>query len=121
MLSIIRTRRIPSGLQPIPTASPSEIWEWEVSSEALPPPIPTRIGHHLHSLWRRHGHIARRRHLHLTVDSGCKWGPIRVGIGGGNACEETSHSQISEGEAVGIGCKPEGIRRVLIIDSIPRI
>jgi hypothetical protein len=64
-----------------------------------------------------HGYIARRRHLELTVDSWCKLCPIRVRIGRGNASEETSHSQISKGEAVGIRCEAEGIRRVLTAPS----
>ena len=63
------------------------------------------------------------RHLHLAVDRRRKLYPIRVRIGGGSeaASEESSQSQISVAEAVGIGGEPEGIRRVLIIESIPGI
>src|SRR5947208_7034101 len=75
------------------------------------------------TLWRRHGHIARGQYLHLAVGSRRKLYPIRVRIrgGAGAASEERAQSQIAEGEAKGIGCKPERIRRGLIIDSIPGI
>src|SRR5438874_10806452 len=76
------------------------------------------------TLWRGHGHIARRQHLHLAVDSRRKLEPllrVRIGGGTGAASEESAQSQISEGEAEGIGRKSEGIRRGLIIDGIPGV
>src|SRR5438132_12384708 len=53
------------------------------------------------TLWRCHSHIARRRHLHLAVDTSCKFPPshARVGPGTGTASEECSQSQVSVAEA----------------------
>src|SRR5258707_3336142 len=82
---------------------------------------PRRLGGR--TLWGRHSHIAHGRHLKLAVDSWCKFSPsyIRVGAGTEAASEESSHSQISVAEAIGIPDEPEGIRPVLIIESIPGI
>ncbi len=51
---------------------------------------PGRLG--ARTLWRCHSHIARRRRLHLAVDSWCKLSPsyIRVGPGTETASEESS-------------------------------
>src|ERR1700732_4849608 len=69
------------------------------------------------ALRRCHRHIACRRRLHLAVAG---WGvlyPLRVWIGG--ASEKGAQSQISVAKAVGIGRKPEAVRRGLIIERHP--
>src|SRR6266852_6290219 len=75
------------------------------------------------TLRRCHSHIARRRHLHLAVDRWCEFSPSNVRVGGGTetASEEGPHAQVSIAEAERIGSEPEGIRRGLIIESIPGI
>src|SRR5258708_37634862 len=72
------------------------------------------------TLWRCQRHVARRRHLHLAVDSWRVLPPthVRVGAGTEPAPEESPESQISVAEAVRIGNEPEGIRLGLIIESI---
>src|SRR6202163_1468889 len=75
------------------------------------------------TLWRCHGHVARRRHLHLAVDSRCVLPPTRVRVGTGieSASEESSKSQISVAETVRIGCESVSIGLGLVIESISRI
>src|SRR5258708_31939586 len=75
------------------------------------------------TLRRRHRHIASRGHLELAVNHWCKLypRPVRVGAGTKTASEESSHSQISVAETERIPNEPEGIRRGLIIESIPGI
>src|SRR5580700_8758394 len=75
------------------------------------------------TLRRRHGHIAHRGHLKLTVNTWCKLYPVPVWVGAGaeTTSEESSHSQISVAETVRIPDESKGIRRRLIIESIPRI
>src|SRR5258705_5062979 len=53
------------------------------------------------TLWRRQSNIARRRHLHLAVNTRSKLCPVRVRVGPGAeaASEESSQSQISVPEA----------------------
>src|SRR6266480_4981800 len=72
---------------------------------------------------RGHSYIARRRHLHLAVGQWCKLSPtcVRVGPGTGTASEEGPHAQVSKAEAEGIRNEAKGIRRGLIIDSVPGI
>ena len=68
---------------------------------------------------RCHRHIARRRRLHLAVAG---WGvlyPLRVWIGG--VSEKGAQSQISVAKAVGIGRKPELVRRGLIKQRNPGV
>src|SRR5260370_36954045 len=74
-------------------------------------------------LWRCHGHVTRRRHLHLAVDSRCILPPTRVRVGTGTepASEESPKSQISVAETVRIGCESISIRLGLVIESISRI
>src|SRR6266849_7199329 len=75
------------------------------------------------TLRRRHRHIASRGHLELAVNHWCKLypRPVRVGAGTKTASEESSHSQISVAETERIPNEPKGIRRGLIIESIPGI
>src|SRR5437868_4949326 len=75
------------------------------------------------TLWRCHSHIARRRDLELAVDSWCKSSPARVRVGSGTetASEEGPHAQVSIAEAQRIGSEVKGIRRGLIIESVPGI
>src|SRR6201987_1621397 len=70
-----------------------------------------------------HCHIAHRGHLELAVNTWCKLYPVPVWVGAGaeTTSEESSHSQISVAETVGIPDESKGIRRGLIIESIPRI
>src|SRR6266550_4711935 len=72
---------------------------------------------------RFHSHIARRRHLHHAVVKWCKLSPsyIRAGPGTKTASQESPKSQISVAEAQRIGGEPVGIRRSLIIESVPGI
>src|SRR5258708_11475014 len=64
-------------------------------------------------------YVARRRHLHLAVDSWCILSPsdVRAGVGTEPASEESSESQISVAEAVSIGNQPVAIRLGLVIES----
>jgi hypothetical protein len=82
---------------------------------------PRRLGSG--TLWRCHSYITRSDHLPLAVGSWCKFSPsyIRVEPGTETASEECSQAQISVAEAIGIPGEPEGIRRGLIIESIPRV
>ena len=75
------------------------------------------------TLWRCHSHIARRRDLELAVDTWCKSSPARVRVGSGaeTASEEGPHAQVSIAEAQRIGSEVKGIRRGLIIESVPGI
>src|ERR1700722_6861652 len=75
------------------------------------------------ALCRRHSHIARGGHLHLTVDRWCVLCPTRVWVGRGAdaASKKCSQSQISVAEAVRIPREAENIRSGLIVESIPRI
>src|ERR1700730_15947565 len=75
------------------------------------------------TLWRRHGHLARRRHLHLGVDHRGVLPPTHIWVGTRTepASEERSKSQISVAETVRIGCESIGIRLGLVIESISRI
>src|SRR5258706_5053382 len=70
-----------------------------------------------------HRHIASRGHLELAVNHWCKLypRPVRVGAGAETTSEESSHSQISVAETERIPNEPKGIRRGLIIESIPGI
>src|SRR3984893_7120037 len=60
------------------------------------------------TLWRCHSHIARTRHLHLAVDTWRGLSPIRVRVGprAKAAPEESSQTQISVAEAIGISDEP---------------
>src|SRR3989442_10209926 len=73
------------------------------------------------TLRRCHRHIANRGHLELTVDHWCRLYPcpVWVGTGAETTLQESSHSQISVAETVGIPNKPKWIRRGLIIENIP--
>src|SRR6201997_1640007 len=75
------------------------------------------------ALRRRHCHIAHRGHLELAVNTWCKLYPVPVWVGAGaeTTSQESSHSQISVGETVRIPSESKGIRRGLIIESIPWI
>src|SRR5438093_3553246 len=81
---------------------------------------PWRLGG---TTWRRHGHIARRRHLELAVDIRGERYPrrIRVRPGTETASEEGPHSQVSVAETEGVGGEAEEIRRGLIEKGIPGI
>src|SRR6202035_2352741 len=70
-----------------------------------------------------HCHIAHRGHLKLAVNTWCKLYPVPVWVGAGaeTTSQESSHSQISVAETVRIPDESKGIRRGLIIESIPRI
>src|SRR6266436_6048481 len=70
-----------------------------------------------------HRHIASRGHLKLPVNHWCKLypRPVWVGAGAETTSEESSHAQISVAETVRISDEPKGIRRGLIIESIPWI
>src|SRR4030088_1484638 len=75
------------------------------------------------TLRRCHRHIANCGHLELSVNHWCKLYPVPVWVGAGaeTTSQESSHSQISVAETVRITDEPIGIRRGLIIESIPRI
>ena len=75
------------------------------------------------TLRRCHRHIASCGHLELTVNHWCKLYPVPVWVGAGaeTTSQESSHSQISVAEAERIPNEPIGIRRGLIIESIPWI
>jgi len=81
------------------------------------------------TLWRCRRHIANCGHLELTVNSqktgrrGCILYPRAVWVGARaeTTSEESSHPQISVAETERIPNEPKGIRRGLIIESIPRI
>src|SRR5207244_9357958 len=71
------------------------------------------------TLCRCHGHVARRGHLELAVDTRRLRYPGRVRVGGGTeaASEEGSQSQIPVAESERIGSEPERIRRGLILEG----
>src|SRR6266849_2453900 len=75
------------------------------------------------TLRRCRRHIASRGHLELAVNHWCKLypRPVWVGAGAETTSEESSHSQISVAEAERIPNEPKGIRRGLIIESIPGV
>ena len=75
------------------------------------------------TLWRCHCHVARRRHLHLAVDSRCVLPPTRVrgGTGTEPASEESPKSQISVAEPIRIGGESVSIRLGLVIEGVSRI
>src|SRR5260370_309774 len=75
------------------------------------------------TLRRCHRDIASCGHLELTVNTWCKLYPCPVWVGAGaeTTSQESSHSQISVAETVRISDEPKGIRRGLIIESIPWI
>src|SRR5260370_38594771 len=85
--------------------------------------VGVRVGFGRGTRRRCRRHIANRGLLELAVNHWCKLypRPVRVGAGTKTASEESSHSQISVAETERIPNDPEGIRRGLIIESIPGI
>src|SRR6267142_3548038 len=85
-----------------------EVWAWSLRGRTL---------------WWYQGGIAGAGRLHFAVRTWRKLCPIviRACPRAGTASQESSQSQISEAEAKWIRGKAEEIRRVLIIDGIPRI
>src|SRR6201987_299546 len=88
--------------------------------------LPVRVGQAGYgggTLRRRHRYIAHRGHLELAVNHWCKLYPVLVWVGGGTetASQESSHTQISVAETERIPDEPKGIRRGLIVESIPWI
>src|ERR1700680_1825192 len=75
------------------------------------------------TLRRCHRHVARRRHLHLAVDTWRVLFPtaVRAGSGTESTSQETPQSQISVSESVRIGSEAIRVRLGLVIESISRI
>ena len=75
------------------------------------------------ALRRCRRHIANRGHLELTVNHWRILNPVPVWVGARaeTTSQESSHSQISVAETVRIPDESKGVRRGLIIESIPWI
>src|SRR5260370_1906862 len=80
---------------------------------------PRRLGSG--TLWRCHGHIARRSHLHFAEVGGRELCPTRVRVVAGTSSEEQSQPQIDKTEVKGIRSEPETVRRGLIVKSVHQI